>query len=212
MSFFHLKKLKTTPRQARIYLFFAVLLIAAPTIMYKIVPSQAGKMLVASGVMQGEPFEKTVIYLQSHHGYGAHGFIVNKPMSEADAKSLQFRFPMARRFHYGGPVGEGEVISLLIPDAAQDNGFKILNVGTLSEKDVSAYNDLVTDAQLMRDAIVFSGYAGWSPFQLNREIMRGACNVIPYDPVYLEKRGQRAIWDKAVDKILDEKKDSLDPL
>lgn len=212
MPFFHLRKLKTTPRQARIYLFFAVLLIAAPTIVYKIVPSQAGKMLVASGVMQGEPFEKTVIYLQSHHGYGAHGFIVNKPMSEADAKGLQSRFPMARRFHYGGPVGEGEVISLLIPDATQDSGFNILNAGTLRERDMSAYNEIVTDMQLMQDAIVFSGYAGWSPFQLNREIVRGAWNVIPYDPVYLEEQGQRAIWDKAVDKVLDEKKDSLDPL
>lgn len=212
MPFLHLKKLKPTPRAARIYLFFALLLIAAPTIMYKVLPSQAGKVLVASGVMQGEPFEKTVIYLESHHGYGAHGFILNKPLSGAESQSLQTRFPLAQRFYYGGPVGVGEVVTLLIPDPESENGFRLLNADTLQERDMSAYNAIVTDAQLMGEVRVIAGYAGWSPFQLNREVMRGAWNVIPYDRAYLEAAEQRAIWNKAIKKVMDEKKDSLDPL
>lgn len=212
MSFLHLKKLKTTPRQARIYLFFALLLIAAPTIMYKVLPSQAGNVLVASGMMQGEPFEKTVIYLQSHHGYGAYGFILNKPLSEKDAKTLQKRFPLAHQFYYGGPVAVGEVITLLIPDPDYANGFRLVDADALQKSDVSAYNDIVTDAQLMRDVRIFSGYAGWSSFQLNSEVMGGAWNVIAFNPAYLKVGDPRAVWDRAVKKVLDEKKDSLDAL
>ena len=212
MPFLHLKKLKTTPRQARIYLFFALLLIAAPTIMYKLWPSQAGNVLVASGVMQGEPFEKTVIYLQSHHGYGAHGFILNKRLSEEEAQNLQTRFPLARQFYYGGPVGVGEVMTLLIPDVEEENGFRLVNADTLQDSDMSAYNEIVTDAELMRDVRILSGYAGWAPLQLNREIVRGAWNVIPFDPLYLSDEDRQIIWNTAIDKVLDEKKDSLDAL
>jgi putative transcriptional regulator len=212
MPFLHLKKLRPTPRAAKIYLFFALVLLAAPTILYKVLPSQAGKVLVASGVMQGEPFEKAVIFLHTHHGYGAHGYILNKPLSEEDSQNLQRRFPLARQFYYGGPVGVGEVVTLLIPDKNKDGGFALINADILQENDISAYNDIVTDADLMQDVRVFSGYAGWSAFQLNREVMRGGWNVIPYDPAYLEQGARRDIWSKAIDKVLDEKKDSIDAL
>lgn len=212
MPFLHLKKLKTTPRQARIYLFFALLLIAAPTIMYKLWPSQAGNVLVASGVMQGEPFEKTVIYLQSHHGYGAHGFILNKKLSEEGAENLQSRFPLARQFYYGGPVGVGEVFTLLIPDETEHNSFRLVNADSLRERDMGAYNDIVTNPDIMRRVRIFSGYASWAPLQLNREIVRGAWNVIPFDPVYLSDQDRQTIWSAAIDKVLDEKKDSIDAL
>ncbi len=212
MPFLHLKKLKTTPRQARIYLFFALLLIAAPTIMYKLWPSQAGNVLVASGVMQGEPFEKTVIYLRSHHGYGADGFILNKKLSVEGAQILQTRFPLARQFYYGGPVGVGEVVTLLIPDETEQNGFRLINADTLQDRDMSAYNDIVTNPETMDGVRIFSGYAGWSSLQLNREIVRGAWNVISFDPVYLRDEDRQTIWNTAIDKVLDEKKDSIDVL
>ena len=212
MPFLHLKKLKTTPRQARIYLFFALLLIAAPTIMYKLWPSQAGNVLVASGVMQGEPFEKTVIYLSSHHGYGAHGFILNKKLLTEDAENLQSRFPLARQFYYGGPVGVGEVFTLLIPDQNDHNGFRLINADSLRERDIGVYNDIVTNPEIMQEVRIFSGYTGWAPLQLNREIVRGAWNVIPFDQVYLSNQDGQIIWNAAIDKVLDEKKDSIDAL
>jgi len=153
-----------------------------------------------------------VIYLQSHHGYGAHGFILNKKLSEEGAQNLQSRFPLARQFYYGGPVGVGQVVTLLIPDEAEQNGFRLINADTLQERDMSAYNDIVTNPETMGGVRILTGYAGWSPLQLNREIVRGAWNVIPFDPVYLRDEDRPAIWNTAIDKVLDEKKDSIDAL
>ncbi len=210
MSFFHGKRLKITPRAARIYLFFALVLLAAPTILYKVLPSHAGKVLVAAGAMTGEPFEKTVIYMQFHHGYGARGLILNKPLRGDQRADLQKQFPLGRLFYYGGPVGTQEDITLLVPDKGADKGFRLIDANFLRAHDLAAYNQIVADEVLMRDVRIFSGYSGWTVMQLNRELYRGAWDVVPFEGGYLEQAPQTEIWYKALEKVLDEKKADLD--
>lgn len=214
MPFFHMKPLKLlkitplriTPRSARYYLFFAVMLLVLPTAMMRFLPSHSGKILVASGAMGGGVFEHSLIYMTQHHGYGGRGYILNVPLQGAEAAALMREFPLARRFYYGGPVDTGGAVALMLPDSTVPSGYIFVDARQMRKDDPQGYNALVRDAAFMAEARVFSGYAGWGAFQLNREIVRGAWGIVPFDPAYLGEGTRRAIWLRAMEKMRDEKK------
>lgn len=192
------KTLAITPRQARIYLFFSALLILAPTVMYKILPSHAGRVLVAAGAMTEEPFSKTVIYMTEHHGYSATGFILNKPLGEEQGAAARARFPLLSKFYYGGPVDEDMRVFLM---RLEDGVPVFYEADGVMKDDPDLYNALVSD-----DAVrVFTGYSGWGAFQLNREIYFGAWNALAFDSLFLEGSREQ-IWNKALESVLRDKK------
>lgn len=211
---FKFKKLAITPRQARIYLFFALLLLAGPTILYKLLPSHAGKILVAAGASQDYNFAKTLVYMTEHHGYGATGFILNKPLDQASILSLQPLFPFARidQFYFGGPVSTNDEIFFMIPEDSTLEEIEILSVRDLQQNDTARYNALLQDKSAMENLRILSGYAGWHGFQLNREIVFGGWDVLPYSGYFIQDTTQEESWKRAVAKVLEDKKLAVDAL
>lgn len=207
-----LAKLKITPRYARYYFFFALVLIALPTIMLKILPSHAGRVIVSAGKMNYSVFEKSVIYMTQHHGFGAMGIILNKPLELDSLEYYQKRFPTIRHFHYGGPVGINQGFFLMVPSKESASGFDVLNGSLLMEKDADEFNRIIKDDTIAKDIRLFVGYAGWGAMQLNREIVRGWWDDIPFDPVYLGVENSETVWEKAITRVLEEKKSALEPI
>lgn len=203
-----MKKLRITPRQARIYLFFALLLIVAPTIMFKLLPSHAGKVLVASPVSNDPNFARTLVYMQSHHGYGATGYILNKPLDVDNAGKIKSRFPFARddQFFFGGPVGVGQVFFFILPKDEDWNQIEILNVDDLQNDNPERYNALIGDLENAGRIRILSGYSGWRGFQLNREIVRGGWDILPYDGTLIKGLSQEESWRGAVERVVRAKK------
>jgi putative AlgH/UPF0301 family transcriptional regulator len=198
-----MKPLKITPRYARYYLFFAFLLIAAPTIFYKLLPSHAGKVLVAAPHSNDVNFARTLVYMDIHHGYGASGYILNKPLGHADIEKLKSRFPFAQspQFYDGGPVERGISIFFLLPHDEGWSGFNIYNADTLQSENPDLYNTIISNPSLR----ILSGYAGWYGFQLNREIMRGGWDVLDYDGELIAGKNQEESWRKAMERVIAEK-------
>lgn len=203
-----MKKLRLTPRQARIYLFFALLLIVAPTIMLKLLPSHAGMVLVASPISQDYNFARTLVYMQSHHGYGATGYILNKPLDADSAGKIKSRFPFAHddQFFFGGPVGAGQAFFFILPKDEDWNQIEILNVDDLQNDNPERYNALIGDLESAGRIRILSGYSGWRGFQLNREIVRGGWDILPYDGALIKGLSQEESWRGAVERVVRAKK------
>lgn len=204
--------MKITPRYARYYFFFALVLIALPTIMLKYFPSHAGDVIVSAGKMNYSVFEKTVIYMTQHHGFGAMGIILNKPLSSKKLADYKERFPQIGYFHYGGPVGEGEEFFLMVPNEDSLSGFDVLNGSLLQEEDIEEFNRIVTNNDIAKDVRLFDGYAGWGALQLNREIMNGWWDDVGFDASYLNPENPDQVWEKALKKVLEEKKVDIDAI
>lgn len=205
-------KLKITPRSARYYLFFAALLILAPTILVKFFPSHAGRVLVSAGKMNASIFQHSVIYITQHHAYLAIGFIINRPMPDELKEKYQKRFPNIRHFHYGGPVGTQDQFFLMVPDEKGMNGFTIYNGGFLQEKEPEKFNEIISDENIASQTRIFAGYSGWGPMQLNREIFNGWWDDTGFENSYISDAPGNEIWDRAVKKVLSEKKVNVDAI
>lgn len=205
-------KLKITPRYARYYFFFALVLIALPTIMLKMLPSHAGKVIVAAGKMNYSVFEKSVIFMTQHHGFGAMGIILNKPLDQGRLEQYQKRFPTIRHFHYGGPVGINQDFFLMVPNTENASGFDVLNGSLLMEKDLDEFNRIIGNEDHAENIRLFAGYAGWGALQLNREIVHGWWDAIPFDPDYFVPENSNQAWEKAIKKVLEEKKSDIEAI
>ncbi len=195
-----LKKLKHTPRQARYLLFFAALLIALPSIasLYK---GHEGKFIVATGAIEGSPFEETVIYLSRHDFWGAHGVIINKPIRKA---RVDHDFPEKKwhvHLYEGGPVKAAEHNAMLLKAEELPQGFVVTSIEDM-RKAAPDFIALLEKNQNKNPLRLFMGYSGWGVWQLNREIARGAWGVIDYDETLMFRTYSKKVWKKAMERVL----------
>jgi putative transcriptional regulator len=192
--------LKLTPKIVRYYLLFAFVLIATPTIL-SLYKGHTGKFLVATGMVDGSVFEETVMYVTVHNGYGAHAIIINKPLREDqfhifNPEGSPQDIP-EYDLMYGGPVHfEYGSHTFFIPDNNAINGFRNSD-GSEFEFFSEVDKRLPTSHKKL-----YYGFAGWAPFQLNVEILKGVWGVIDYDPELLLNTPPEQIWNKAIKKVL----------
>lgn len=179
-----LKKLRLTPQVARRYLLSGIFLLALPS-MLALYDGHEGKLLVATGVNTGEPFDKSVIYLAQHSVFGAAGVIINKPLLPDDIRP-------------DVPIEKEEVIRLMLGGPVDQNKrFFYLD----ENKRLKKYDPYDKNFGPMPERL-YAGYAGWYAWQLNREITRyGAWGVVDYDENIVRER-EGAMWDRAMKEVL----------
>lgn len=197
-----LKKLKRTPHQARIYLMFAALLIALPSIA-SLYNGHEGKFLVATGVVEGSPFEETVIYLNRHDFWGAHGVVINRPARKRDVKNQELpELKWNVDLYEGGPVGFAKNNFLLLKAEDLPQGFLVTPVETVRRQkpEFIKYLDKRKNSAPLR---LFLGFSGWGVWQLNREIAMGAWAVIDYDENLMFHTSRKNVWKNAMKRVLE---------
>lgn len=131
--------------------------------------SLAGKFLVARPTLRDKFFGQTVILMLQHGEEGAFGLILNRP---APVKDLPF--PL----FVGGPCKfQGLMMLHAHPDwLDEDERHEVCPGVFLGDADcVSRVSD-TEDAELYRFRM-FTGYAGWGPDQLEREMTEGSWAV-----------------------------------
>lgn len=185
--------------------------------------SLAPGLIIASPPLGDPNFDRTVVLLALHGPSGALGFVMNRlaPLKLGEVMSLAGYGPrfgaVPGDVYVGGPVepGSGWVLSG-DPELASD-AEGIIHVS----KDVSisssrqAFDMLARDVEPGEDAdhdalpalpklgrrLVFLGYSGWGPGQLESEIARGAWLPAPFEPSVLFDVGIDDRWEAAY-KIL----------
>jgi putative transcriptional regulator len=187
------------------------------------VSSLAPGLIIASPPLGDPNFDRTVVLLALHGPSGALGFVMNRlaPLKLGEVMSLAGYGPrfgaVPGDVYVGGPVepGSGWVLSG-DPELASD-AEGIIQVS----KDVSisssrqAFDMLARDVEPGEDVdpespagapklgrrLVFLGYSGWGPGQLESEIARGAWLPAPFEPSVLFDVGIDDRWEAAY-KIL----------
>ena len=140
--------------------------------------SLSGQLLISSPSLSDPNFDRTIVLLLDHDGDGALGLVLNRPSDLQVAEVLpnwsDHVAPPSLVFQ-GGPVADGVAIGLARPagsDPPEGWSTVIDDVGVV---DLSA--DPAT-AHGLRSLRIFSGYAGWSPGQLEGELSLGAWFVV----------------------------------
>ncbi|WP_226345208.1 YqgE/AlgH family protein [Agilicoccus flavus] len=143
------------------------------------VDSLAGRLLVASPHTGGEIFDRSVVLLLQHSEEGAHGLVLNKPLSAGVERVLptwEGHLSDPDRLFQGGPVGLDTALGLVsVPGEAEPIGTKLL-FGSVGVVDLDAPPELVVPA--VAGLRVFAGYSGWSAGQLEGELRAGGWYVV----------------------------------
>ncbi|NUO51011.1 MAG: YqgE/AlgH family protein [Polyangiaceae bacterium] len=167
--------------------------------------------LIASPPLGDPNFERTVVLLAIHGPRGALGFVVNRvaPLKLGEVMSLAGYGERAGAasgvVYLGGPVepGSGWILSndsALIatpppadasaPGTDNDSVIDVTESVKISSSR-SAFDALARDLELpdpdaaaaaaLKQRLVFLGYSGWGPGQLEGEIAQGAWLPAPFD-------------------------------
>ena len=159
-----------------------------------------GKFLVASRQIKDPRFMETVILLTQYGSQGTVGLIVNRPteirLSQAfpDIKGLQRE---ASYLYSGGPVGINQVQLLIRSQDTVEEARRIFgDVYVSSSRNV--LDRLLKDPHGTVRFRIYSGYAGWLPEQLEREIDRGDWHVIQADAATVFEKAPSEIWPEFI--------------
>jgi len=133
-----------------------------------------GQLLLDSGQLRGSFFQRTVVLICQHDAEGAFGLVLNRSSGSKVGEMLVADLPDQLKdglLYLGGPVQPSALSFLLtdtfIPDA---NVMPNLSLGHT----LDALMETGESFSPTRKIKMFTGYAGWSPGQLEDEMKRNA--------------------------------------
>ncbi len=152
--------------------------------------SLRNQLLIAMPGMLDPRFAHTVIYLCEHSEEGAMGLTVNRPTGAPISKifqQLDLDYPATlgdKPLLAGGPVQleRGFVLHRPGPKAWEST------LTTGNEINLTASRDIIVDIAANQGPVsllIFLGYAGWGPGQLEQELVENAWLTVPADPELL---------------------------
>ena len=149
----------------------------------------AGSLLVSTPDILDPRFNKSVIYLISHNEKGAMGFIINKPIEDIclsdimrlDGSKKNIDTNKTNTVLFGGPVEYKSGFLLHSKEYQIKNTTLKINEHFSLTNDTKAISDIHKGKGPV-SSLFMLGYAGWSPGQLEKEIMEDSWLVAKADP------------------------------
>ena len=143
------------------------------------------RLLVAVPTLRGEFFSKAVIYIYEHsEKEGAVGFTINKPLSATIDNVMD---------HLKIDVTDEKIIDLPVfsgGPVGPDQGFVIHDRMSVAQHKDDKEVSISTSRDMLRDIaegkgpdhfMITLGYAGWSPGQLEAEVLRNDWLIAPFE-------------------------------
>ncbi|NCF24358.1 MAG: hypothetical protein GWP60_07445 [Gammaproteobacteria bacterium] len=154
-----------------------------------------GKLLVATELVQGELFAKTVVLMLHYDETGAFGLVVNRPTEVEPDELLAAEDSIAGysgTLFWGGPVQMDSLRALLLTDEPPEDAEKVIESVYLVSYD-EALEAVPGDSSRLR---FFIGYAGWAPRQLDKEMAHGSWRVLPGSSEHVFAREPKTLWKR----------------
>lgn len=159
-----------------------------------------GRFLVAERDLRDPNFAETVVLLADYGTEGAMGLIVNWPTA-APLGHLDPAFEGAEsaedRLWVGGPVAREVVLMLLRSERDLTGARRVFD-----DVHLSLSRELLEAVLAGRievdDYRLYSGYAGWSPGQLDGELAAGGWRVAPGDADLVFHRDPDGVWPELI--------------
>ena len=155
----------------------------------------SGKLLVATGEVQGELFANTVVLLLHYDETGAFGLVVNRPTDVQPVEVLGDDEAIADyrgTLFWGGPVHMDSLRALQLTDSPHVEAEKIIESVYLVSYE-EALEEGPADTSRLR---LFIGYAGWAPGQLDSEMARGSWRVLPASSELVFDADPQTLWKR----------------
>lgn len=149
----------------------------------------AGSLLVSTPDILDPRFNRSVIYLISHNEKGAMGFIINKPIEDiclsdimrVDGSKKNIDTNKNNTVLFGGPVEYKSGFLLHSKEYQIKNTTLKINEHFSLTNDTKAISDIYKGKGPV-SSLFMLGYAGWSPGQLEKEIIEDSWLVASADP------------------------------
>jgi len=143
-----------------------------------------------------DPFFRNAVVLVTNAAIAPVGVILNKPLEVKLSKALPGEKSLASReevLFFGGPVSADELVFIFRADAQPEEAPPVMGDLYFSTSKALLRKMLARDAPL-EGIRIFSGYAGWGPGQLEREISRGDWQLAPADAGSVFTAKPEGLW------------------
>lgn len=168
--------------------------------------SLQGKLLIAMPSMGDPRFERTVIYMCEHTSEQAMGLVINQPNEAVSFEDLMEQFDITPQtsgegiqIHTGGPLETSRGFVLHSADYVQRGSMVISETVALT-----ANVDIlraIAGHQGPRHSLLALGYAGWSPGQLENELIQNSWLHTEADEELLFCTEPSQKWLRAMSKL-----------
>ena len=167
--------------------------------------SYSNKFLVAMPGLEGEPFEKSVIYLCQHDENGAMGIVLTYPLHNNAEElyrqmNIELNQPLSVPVHLGGPVQTDHGFILHQPTEQQWQS----SVRLSSEVCLTTSTDIlnaISEGQAPYNPIIALGYAGWDEGQLEQELKNNDWVVAGFDPHIMFETPTTRKWEQTLNSL-----------
>ena len=170
------------------------------------IQSLQGCFLVAGRHLRDPNFFRTVVLVLPHSEDGAMALVINRPSSMTIGKALSQNGPVNDAdapVFIGGPVEPTSLFILhnctTLAGADREIGPGIFLAGS----DLSFETVVRTPAKepVQQRFRLLSGYAGWSPGQLESELARGDWHILKADAELVFEDDPYGVWDVCMRRI-----------
>ena len=178
----------------------------------------AHKFLITTPMLDGDYFEKTVIYICTHDDQGTLGLVINRPANFTVGKLLEQMELKSPRKYANQPLIEGGPVALEIPIVLhtsdwETEGTWLLPEGiglTFPSQEGEAFHqalNAIVEGRGPTQFLLAIGHAGWRAGQLDDEMAENAWVTTPFDRKILfdipfENRYQQACKNLGFDMDL----------
>lgn len=175
-----------------------------------------GQLLIAMPSIADDRFDHAVIYICAHSDDGAMGIIINQKapqidfvelmeqleiLPEADDKSIILPTSITdMNVHMGGPVETGRGFVLHSPDYFADNATLAINDSVYLTATIDILK-AIANGSGPQQSLLALGYAGWSPGQLEAEILDNGWLNCPGDAGIIFDANLEGKYQKALSKL-----------
>lgn len=160
---------------------------------------KAGKLLIAHPLLSDSTFSRSVVFLCEHGVEGTIGFVLNQP-TNVNIGDLLPEVSTEIHVNHGGPV-QLDTLHILHRLPASIGGIEIQN-GVCWGGSFDILQDMaLTHSDLYNDIRLFVGYSGWSPGQLERELLEGSWLIgnVSQQVVFNTHPGD--VWKVAIESL-----------
>ena len=160
-----------------------------------------GKFLIASRQLVEPTFARRVVLLLEHGSQGGIGLIVNRPTGVPLTRvvpGLEGLRGRDERVRSGGPVERNRLFMLMRADGRPPGTEQILP-DTFGSSSLDPLRALIASGEAeSAHFVVYAGYAGWAPGQLEAEIERGDWHVAAGRSEYVFDIDPAEVWPRLI--------------
>jgi putative transcriptional regulator len=163
------------------------------------ISAAAGRLLISEPFMMDPNFKRSVILLTEYSDAGAMGFVLNHQSEFMLGDVLPDISYSEIPVYVGGPVATNTLHFIhRCPDKIE-GGIEIWD-GLFWSGDFEAVKELINNYQLNENEIkFFMGYSGWTPGQLDAELMEDTWIVAnKFIPDILFTHDEQNLWKEVV--------------